>query len=400
MSLRRPSRVSAVAVVVLVALAAGAAGGFVARPMLDPPKTAAADHRSAAPPPAGISALARLQPLGGVIPIYGPPGDRLATLENLQPGQLLKAGTEIARLASYDQHATEVQVAEIQLAEAKQQLELAKTAGEKKIATGELEASQVGADEERNLKALDAQIRVLTEQDKIAAAQVARLTKIVAEGVKVPVEEQEQARLLRSKAGAELEAAIIKKENAVGDYKNARALAESKLTAARAEMKEAIARVPIESTKKKLEQAKQLLELAVIKAPVDGRVLKVAQHVGEPTGPPQPILYMAASSKMVAVAEVYESDVPRLRQGLSKGTTFSARVTSPALPEGAVLSGTLANENQVAQMIARNAIFALSPREDTDRRVVEVTVPLDDASSAIAAPYVGLQVTVGLSPSK
>ena len=62
------------------------------------------------------------------------------------------------------------------------------------------------------------------------------------------------------------------------------------------------------------------------------------------------------------------------------------------------LTGTVSEGDQVTRMIARNAIFALSPREDTDRRVVEVIVRLGPDASRAAAPYVGLQVNVVLEP--
>ena len=55
--------------------------------------------------------------------------------------------------------------------------------------------------------------------------------------------------------------------------------------------------------------------------------------------------------------------------------------------------------DQVNRMISRNAVFALSPREDTDRRVIEVTVDLDPVAAEVAAKYIGLQVNIELSPA-
>ena len=50
-------------------------------------------------------------------------------------------------------------------------------------------------------------------------------------------------------------------------------------------------------------------------------------------------------------------------------------------------------------MISRNAIFALGPREDVDRRVIEVTIDLDPAAAEVAANYIGLQVNIELTPA-
>ena len=51
-------------------------------------------------------------------------------------------------------------------------------------------------------------------------------------------------------------------------------------------------------------------------------------------------------------------------------------------------------------MIARNQVFALGPREDSDRRVVEVVVHLNPDATADAGRFVGIQVTVTLEPGK
>jgi HlyD family secretion protein len=51
-------------------------------------------------------------------------------------------------------------------------------------------------------------------------------------------------------------------------------------------------------------------------------------------------------------------------------------------------------------MIARNQVFAVGPREDADRRVVEVTVHLEPADSSDAGRFVGLQVTVTMEPNQ
>src|SRR5688572_7118334 len=103
MTTRRPARVSPPALLgAAVVFAAGAAGGYLARPYLARPTSSAETPSSAAPLPETISALARLRPLGGTIPVYGPPGDRIAELspKDIFPGKDLKAGDRIAVLAS------------------------------------------------------------------------------------------------------------------------------------------------------------------------------------------------------------------------------------------------------------------------------------------------------------
>lgn len=383
------------------AFAAGGAGGFLAHQHFPPsPGGSGARPDETTHGPDAVAALGRLQPLGGTIPVYGPVGDRVTDLDpaEIYPGKVLKTGDRITVLASRAERAKEVQVAETQFAEARHQLELAKKTGVLKIEAAEVEARQLADDEELDKKALAAQVAALEKNSGFAAVQVDRLKRLAAEGVRVAAEEKEQADLLLAKADAEAEAARTRREKALAGYVRGKELAKAKVAAARAELEEAVARVPIDSAKKKLELSRQLLDLTEIKAPVGGVVLKVVSHAGEPTGTHQPILYLADTSRMVAVAEVYESDVARLREALDRHKSFKATLSSPALAKDVKLTGTLGDPSQVTRMIARNAVYALSPREDADRRVVEVTVRLDDESARAAAPYVGLQVNVVLEP--
>src|SRR5205823_6234673 len=137
-------------------------------------------------------------------------------------------------------------------------------------------------------------------------------------------------------------------------------------------------------------------DLTILKAPVAGTVLKVTGREGQPTGM-DPVLQMADLSVMTAVAEVYESDVERLA-GWVRAGPVRAEVKNPALPRP--LIGVVKSDQDITRMIARNQVFAMGPREDADRRVVEVVLHLDPSAAADAGLFVGLQVTVTLEPNK
>ena len=85
---RRSGRALTTVLVALVSVAAGAAGYFLAGRF---PKPAAPDADAPAGPAARdkVTALGRLQPEGGVVPVYGPPGDRIAKLFPLARGRAL-----------------------------------------------------------------------------------------------------------------------------------------------------------------------------------------------------------------------------------------------------------------------------------------------------------------------
>ena len=205
-------------------------------------------------------------------------------------------------------------------------------------------------------------------------------------------EDLEKARLFVDQADAELTASKAAKDKAVVSYAENKKAANARLASARADLAEAEAKAPIKSSEEKLTQAKKTLDLTIIKAPVDGTVLKVSGREGQPTGV-DPILQMANLNEMTVVAEVYESDVERVAEWVKKGPV-PADVTNTALPKA--LKGTVRSDQDITRMIARNQVLPVGPREDTDRRVVEVTVHLDAEASAIASRFVGLQVTVTL----
>lgn len=391
----RPGRALTILLVALVAVAGGAVAGYFLAGQFQKP---AADSGKQEPiTPANrdrVTALGRLVPEGGIIPVYGPPGDRIAKLHPVAPGTQLQAGTPIAELASRKDRLLEVQVAETQLAEAKSARDAAERAGMKKISAAEAELNQAKANKQSDLAAIDAKLDFLQLQAKSAARQVNRLTELRDKGVTVADEDIEKAKLLQSQADAELAANKALREKTRTTYEQTEKAAQARIEAAKAELDEALARAPIKSNEEKLELAKQLADQTVIKAPITGTVLKVSGREGQPTGV-EPILQMADLGAMTAVAEVYESDVAQIA-GWVKPAPVPAEVTNPALP--GPLKGVVRSEADITRMIARNQVLALGPREDADRRVVEVVVHLDAASSAIAARFVGLQVTVAFAP--
>jgi HlyD family secretion protein len=385
-------------VTLLAVLAAFAAGGVAAYLVFKPaPGAERRPDRPDAPPPTRVAALGRIQPAGGVVPVYGPPGDRIAEMKPLAPGDKLKAGDPIAVLASRDIRAAELKVAEVQLDEAKATIAAAREAGKKKIEAAKAEIDQALAGEKADLAALDAKAALVTKQREAAARQLARLDALRSEGVKVADEDAEKVRLLIDQADAELAATAAARTKAAASYAGSRTAAEARVKAAEAELAEAEAKAPVKSGEEKLAVARQLLDLTTLKAPIDGVVLRVAGRTGQPTGAAEPVLQMAALGEMVVVAEVYESDVDRLA-GWVKAGPVPVEATHPALPRP--LKGAVGSEADLSRMLARNQDFPLGPREDADRRVVEVTARLDAESAAVAARFVGLQVTATFAPAR
>ena len=391
-----PTRAGRTWITVLVVLAGFLAGigatlVYTNRTSSPADSTNAGTASSAAP--ARVSALGRLQPAGGVIPVYGPPGDRIKEMKALAPGMMLKSGDPIATLASRDQREGDVKVAEVQLQEAKDSLKAAKESGQKKIDAAQAELNQLVAGEVNDLKALSAKVAFVEKQKAAAAKMLDRLEMLKADKVRVADEDLEKARLFVDQADAELTAAKATKDKTVTGFIENKKAANARLASARADLAEAEARAPIKSSEEKLVQARKTLDLTILKAPIDGTVLKVTGREGQPTGV-DPIVQIANLNEMTVVAEVYESDVERIAEWVKKGS-IPAEVVNSALPRA--LKGSVRSDSDIARMIARNQVLPVGPREDSDRRVVEVTAHLDAESSAVAARFVGLQVTVTLA---
>ncbi|MFO0825016.1 MAG: HlyD family efflux transporter periplasmic adaptor subunit [Gemmataceae bacterium] len=280
--------------------------------------------------------------------------------------------------------------------EAKTSLKFAEQAGKQKVLAAEAELNLAKANKASDLAALDAKQDYLKLQAETAKGGVTRLEKLRMGGSPVAEETMEKAKLLAAQAEAEFKAGEALREKTKTTYEESEKAAAAKVAAAKADLDEALARVPTKSAEEKLTLAKQLAEQTILKAPIEGTVLKVIGREGQPTGMDS-ILQMADLNTMTAVAEVYESDVERLTKWVKAGPV-KAEIKNPALPRA--LNGTVNSAQDISRMVAKNQVFAMGPREDADRRVIEVIVHLAPEASAAASHFVGLQVTVTLEPGK
>ena len=126
------------------------------------------------------------------------------------------------------------------------------------------------------------------------------------------------------------------------------------------------------------------LEMSYIRAPHRGQVLKVFTYPGEKVGP-EGVLELGETDKMTVIAEVYETDVHRLQEGQR------AIITTPALAqpsEGKVI--------KVGFRVGKMDVLSSDPVADTDARVVETTILVDDPKPL--QRLTNLQVDVEILP--
>ena len=120
-------------------------------------------------------------------------------------------------------------------------------------------------------------------------------------------------------------------------------------------------------------QAQAELTEAYVRAPVAGEILKVHSRAGEAPST-NGIVEMGQTSQMVAVAEVYESDVRKLRVGQS------ATIKSESGAFTQTLKGTV---KEIGLQIGKQDVLNTDPAADSDSRVVEVKIAIDPTDSNI-----------------
>lgn len=125
-----------------------------------------------------------------------------------------------------------------------------------------------------------------------------------------------------------------------------------------------------------------------LRAPLDATVLKIHAQVGERPGS-DGVLELGASDRMEAVAEVYESDINRVRVGQSVSLTS----------ENGGFSGTLqARVLRISPQVSRRQVLSTDPTGDADARVVEVRLALDPAAAARVRNLSGLKLIARFNP--
>jgi HlyD family secretion protein len=338
------------------------------------------------PPPATsqVVALGTLQPKGGVIEVGGTVGERLESYK-VEAGQMVKQGDPLAILESYRVRDVQLQTAELALQEAKRRQAIEQNYGDSLVAEAKLGLEALDLDR-LDLAVQQSKIKLLEANLALVKRDQGRMQKL--DDSIVSPQERDHQNLLVEQAQAELDSAqaVLTKSRAGHDF-NVRDSKE-KLKSAEANRSRLLGAIDLESVAKSVELAKAQLELSIIRAPADGRVLEVVTRPGESVGQ-QPILRLGDTDHMYAVAEVYETQVFEIAPGQR------ATVTSQALRKS--LSGTV---ERVGTMIAKNDVLSLNPTNNSDLRVVKVRIRLDDSQEA--ARLVNLQATIAIdtAPSR
>lgn len=356
-------------------------------PSSGPPVTAQSDPEEfERPAPDKVTALARLEPEDGVVDLSGTPGDRLQELK-VRIGDRVKAGDTLAVLESRTLREAELDLAQSQFDDAEkrgeaeqkyaaalqQEAELAKR-------QAQLERLEIAAQQDK-IEGL--KISLVSVQDDLERLENLRSSNSSTDSSIVSDQQLEHQRALKDKTQKELAAAESQLAKLRDTIQLSEQQAEAKVQTALANQARIPSTLALDSLRKSVELARRRLELTTIRAPSDGEILKVFLSAGETIGQ-QPILEMADTSQMVAVAEIYEDDALHVKQGAA------ANVDSEALEKP--IAGTV---TYVGSMVAKNTVMSLTPTASADLRVVEARIRLEPSPEA--RRLINLQVTVSIS---
>ena len=334
-----------------------------------------------------VTALGRLEPKGEIIQISVSSDARGNQIDELlvREGDEIKKGQLIAILdsrdrlvAALDRDREQVRVAQANLAQVK--------AGAK---TGEIQAQQaaiarIEAERSNNIMAQQATVSRIKAEVNNARVEYRRYDRLYQDGA-ISASEKDSKYLTLKTAQEQLAEAKANLNRIESSQQQQ--LAEAKATLNKiAEVRPvdvAVAEAEVRQAQAVVKTAQTELDKAYIKSPQAGTAIEILTRPGEVVSNGEGIVRIGQVKQMYAVAEVYESDIGKVKLGQP------ATITSSAI-EGK-LTGTV---EQIGLEIERQEVVNTDPTANIDARVVEVKVKLDDKSSQKVAGLTNLQVNV------
>jgi HlyD family secretion protein len=145
-----------------------------------------------------------------------------------------------------------------------------------------------------------------------------------------------------------------------------------------------VADAAIEVARARVARRQAELDRAFVKAPFNGRVLKILAEPGEYVGP-EGLLEMGRVGRMHAIAEVHETEIRRIHPGQA------ATVSSGALEQD--LRGKV---RFIRPKVQKQDEIGTDPAARKDARIVEVGVLLDEPERAAALTNLQVEIVIDL----
>jgi HlyD family secretion protein len=328
--------------------------------------------------PDKVVALGRIAPKGDVLSLGVPMPDRITRIK-VKEGQQVKKGEELVILDGEVMRDLERKLAVIQREQAEKRLKAIEASGTAQIRVEEIRQEQVEQVGPLEIQAQMTKIKFLEAQQKNVRRDYERY---VAAGDTVADQDKDKQRLLLDQVETELAAARCEHAKMLKSRDFNRELAKAQLTSARADLERGKSAISLDLLDKQIKQAEERVRETQVRAPTDGKILRILIHEGELVRG-QPILQIANTEQMIVLTEVYETDIQRVKIGQK------ATITSHIFKRDDALTGKVVWK---ASSIGKAQVIALDPRAAMDNRVAEVKVALDQSERV--ADLIGHQVHV------
>jgi HlyD family secretion protein len=324
-----------------------------------------------------ISALGRLEPQGEVIKVASPSALGTSRIVKLlvKEGDMVKLGQPIAILDSYDRSVAALLQAQSQAQESDRNLAKIR-AGAKGGDIAAQEGTVLAA--ATNIKVSEANARRINSELEIASRDYNRFLQVYKEGAvsqtvldtyRLKVETL-QGQL--AQAQQQVQQAQFQLTQSQGLLSSVREVRPTDVEFAEAQLQTAIVNI---------KKAEVDLDLAQVRAPIDGQVLKVNSKIGEVVSQTNGVIDLGNTNQMYVVAEIYETDIGKIKVG------------QKAVIQSEAFEGDITGKvDRIGLRIAKNDVLGTDPAAKTDVRIIEVKIKLDDSKKV--AGLTNLQVRV------
>ncbi|MFM7364573.1 MAG: ABC exporter membrane fusion protein [Cuspidothrix sp.] len=333
----------------------------------------------------GVAALGRLEPQGEVIRLSAPNSQTGVRVNQLlvKKGDKIRQGQVIAILDSYIPNLAALE-------KSKRQLEVS-------IANlQQVYAGAKGGDiyaQTATISRLEAELRgsVLTQKATIARLEAEfknsetenqRYQQLYQDGA-ISASDADTKRLRRDTVRQQLNEANANLKRTIETLQKQLTESQARLNSI-AEIRPTdiqLAQANVASAKASVQQAQAELNLSSIRSPINGQVLKINTLPGEIIGN-KGIAELGQTQQMYVVAEVYETDIKKVRLGQSvtiTGEAFTGKI-----------KGTVTD---IGLQVGKQNIFNTNPGSDTDNKIVDVKVRIDNlADNQRVSSLTNLQV--------
>ncbi|NJM75799.1 MAG: HlyD family efflux transporter periplasmic adaptor subunit, partial [Acaryochloridaceae cyanobacterium RU_4_10] len=304
--------------------------------------------------PGKVTALGRIEPAGEVIKVGGPSGERIDKLL-VNEGQYVAAGQTIAILESHGERLADLEVAQSQLKDGLAQLDSAKKYGSAQISEARSRKLQAAEPKSKELAAQKATIARLNSELTFAKDDLDRYRQLQVSGA-ISKRELESKQLAYQTKVEEVQEARAQLAKLAEEQRTNLRNVDAQVRSAQADSARSQAQIQIETAHSSIKQAQAKLDRTIIRAPKPGQILKILLKEGESlevsTGSGssggQGIVEMGNTKQMDVVAEIYETNVGRVRVGQTATITSSAfpgqikgRVSQIGLKIGKMMSSVL-----------------------------------------------------------